>query len=224
MQGKEHHRRVYVWDPLVRIFHWGLVALLGFSWYAGSTGGNMMEYHMWSGYAVLTLVLARIVWGFIGTSYARFRSFLHAPRAILTDLFTMHRRESGVRVVGHTPLGGVNIVLLLACLLIQAGTGLFANDDIFTEGPLYPLIGKDTSDWLTMIHHYNFNVLLVLVGLHVTAVLYHLLHRRENLIVPMVTGYKKVAGTFAVPATPFRPALALAIVAVVAGSVWLLLR
>ncbi|MDX9740440.1 MAG: cytochrome b/b6 domain-containing protein [Gammaproteobacteria bacterium] len=221
---RSNHRRVYVWDPLVRIFHWSLLGLIAFSWYAGTVGGNMMEYHMWSGYTMLTLVLVRIAWGFVGTSYARFTSFLHAPRAIITDLFTLHRRESGVRVIGHTPLGGINIVLLITCLLVQAGTGLFANDDIFTEGPLYGLVGKDTSDWLTMIHHYNFNALLTLAGLHIVAVFYHLLHRRENLIAPMFTGYKKVAGALAAPATPFRPALALALLAIVAGAVWLLVN
>jgi cytochrome b len=216
------HRRIYVWDPLVRVFHWSLLALIGFSWYSGETGGNMMEYHMWSGYAILTLVLVRIVWGFVGTTYARFASFLHHPRAIITDLLTLHRRESAVPAIGHSPLGGVNVILLITCVLIQAGTGLFANDDIFTEGPLYSLVGKDTSDWLTGIHHYNFSVLLTLAGLHVAAVLYHLIRRRENLIAAMFTGYKKVAGIVATPATPFRPARALVLLASVAGAVWLL--
>ena len=212
--------RIYVWDPLVRLFHWSLLVLIAFSWYSAETGGNWMQYHMWSGYAVLTLVLVRIAWGFLGTSYARFGSFVHPPRAVIEDLATLHRRE-GRRHVGHTPLGGVNIVLLLLCLLVQAGTGLFANDDIFTEGPLYRWVGKDTSDWLTMIHHYNFNVLLALIGLHVAAVLYHLVRRRENLIAPMVTGYKKIAGD-AAPATSFRPAIAAALFGAAAAAVYLL--
>lgn len=218
-------RRVHVWDPLVRIFHWALVGLLGFSWYAGSSGGNMMQYHMWSGYTILTLVLVRVVWGFIGTRHARFTDFLHSPRSILADLGSLHRRRSAVHVLGHTPLGGINVVLLLACVLVQAGTGLFANDDIFTEGPLYPLVTKDTSDWLTMVHHLNFNVLLLLAGLHVAAVFYHLLRRRENLIGPMFTGYKKTTeADDSAPVVPFRPLVALALTVVVAGAVWWLVR
>lgn len=229
--GRQHDRdgrqgetngRVYVWDPLVRVFHWSLVLLIAFSWSSAELGGNWMQYHMWSGYAILTLALARVAWGFLGTSYARFGSFIHPPRAVIEDLASLHQRE-GRRYTGHTPLGGLNIILLLACLLVQAGTGLFANDDIFTEGPLYGWVGKDTSDWLTMIHHYSFNLLLLLVALHVAAVLYHLLRRGENLIVPMMTGYKKMAGD-AVPATAFRPAVAAALLGAAAAAVYLLVR
>lgn len=222
MDTREKHAGVYVWDPLVRLFHWSLVILLGFSWFAAETGGNWMQYHMWSGYTILTLVLVRIAWGFLGTSYARFSSVLHPPRAVIEDLRLLPRREAR-RFAGHTPLGGINIVLLLICVLLQAGTGLFANDDIFTEGPLYAWVDKDASDWLTMVHHYNFNVLLLLVGLHVAAVFYHLIRRRENLIVPMVTGLKKTAGD-AAPATVFRPVLATALLGAAASVVYLLVN
>lgn len=220
MDTREKHMDVYIWDPLVRLFHWSLVILVAFSWYSAETGGNWMQYHMWSGYAILTLVLVRVAWGFVGTSYARFGSLLHRPRAVFEDLRSLPLRDAR-RHAGHTPLGGINIALLLICLLIQAGTGLFANDDIFTEGPLYRLVGKDTSDWLTAVHHYNFNALLLLVGLHIAAVFYHLIRRRENLIVPMVTGRKKMAGDIA-PATVFRPALAAALLGAAAFAVYLL--
>lgn len=219
---EQTHTVVHVWDPLVRIFHWTLALLIVLSWYSVDVAEDWMEYHMWSGYAVLTLVLLRIGWGFIGTTYARFGSFLHSPRAIAADLFSLHRRE-GRHFTGHTPLGGINIVLLLLCLLVQAGTGLFANDDVFTEGPLYRWVGKDTSDWLTMIHYYNFNVLLALIGLHIAAVFYHLIRRRENLIAPMLTGRKKIAGN-PVPATKFRPGIAATLFGAAALAVYLLIR
>lgn len=217
------HRPVYVWDPMVRIFHWATVLLLAFSWYAAEAEDDWLEYHMWSGYAILTLLLARLAWGFVGTTYARFGSFLHAPGAVLRDLLTLHWRKGYRVTTGHTPLGGVNVVLLFVCLLVQIGTGLFANDDVFTEGPLYGWVSKNTSDTLTALHHYNFNVLLALVALHVAAVFYHLIHRRENLIAPMITGYKKMAGD-AAPATAFRPLLAAVVLAVAAGLVYLLVR
>lgn len=224
MHGKNGGQRpVYVWDPAVRIFHWATVLLLGFSWYAVEAQDDWLEYHMWAGYAILTLLLARLAWGFVGTTYARFGSFLHSPRAVLRDLLSLHSRRSHRAMAGHTPLGGVNIVLMIVCLLVQIGTGLFANDDVFTEGPLFQLVSKNTSDTLTAIHHLNFNVLLTLVVLHVTAVFYHLVHRRENLIGPMITGYKKMAGDVT-PATAFRPLLATALLALSASLVYLLVR
>ncbi len=220
--GEQTYTVVRVWDPLVRIFHWSLVTLIILSWYSADVAEDWMEYHMWSGYAVLTLLLLRVGWGFFGTTYARFGSFLHSPRVIIAELSSLHRR-SGRHFVGHTPLGGINIVLLLLCLLVQVGTGLFANDDIFTEGPLYRWVGKDTSDWLTAIHYYNFNVLLTLIGLHIAAVFYHLIRRRENLIAPMFTGRKKIAGN-PVPAAKFRPGIAAALFSVATLAVYLLIR
>lgn len=213
---------IYVWDPLVRIFHWSLVGLIAFSWTSATLAGNWMQYHMWSGYAILTLLLVRIAWGFVGTRYARFTSFIHPPSVVIEDLRTLPRRDAR-EFLGHGPLGGINVVLLIACLLVQAGTGLFANDDIFTEGPLYGLVSKDTSDWLTWVHHTNFNVLLVLAGLHIAAVFYHLVRRGQNLIVPMLTGYKKMAGDVA-PADTFRPLRAVVLIAAAAFAVWLLVR
>lgn len=217
-----HTGRVYVWDPLVRVFHWSLVALIVFSWTSATLGGNWMEYHMWSGFAILTLLLVRIAWGFVGTRHARFSSFIHPPSALIEDLRTLPRRDAR-EFVGHGPLGGINIVLLIVCLLVQVGTGLFANDDIFTEGPLYGWVSKDTSDWLTGIHHTNFNVLLALAGLHIAAVFYHLVRRGQNLIGPMLTGYKRVAGDSA-PADGFSPLRAIALVALAAFAVWMLVR
>jgi cytochrome b len=93
--------------------------------------------------------------------------------------------------LGHNPMGAWSIVAMLTAFLVQAGTGLFANDDILTEGPLFHWVSKDTSDWLTRIHHLNQNILIGLVALHLGAIVFYWVVKRENLILPMITGHKE---------------------------------
>jgi len=209
-----------VWDIPVRFFHWMLVLLIAFSWLSGEM--EWMDWHMYSGYAVLTLVLFRILWGFVGSTHARFGDFLYGPGALIAYVRTLPSRTAA-KFAGHNPLGGISVVLVLLCVLIQAGTGLFSNDDILTEGPLYKHVSKELSDWLTTIHKYNFNVLLTLIAVHVSAILYYLLYKSENLIKPMFTGRKHLpAGT--VPATMRSTLLALVLLAACAGGVWALIK
>ena len=215
--------RIKIWDAPVRLFHWLLVALILFSWWSGEEGGNAMQYHMWSGYAILTLVLFRITWGLCGSTTARFSTFVKGPRAVLEYARTLPVRRAGAHA-GHNPLGGWSVVLVLTCALVQAGTGLFANDDIVTEGPLYRLVSKATSDLLTTVHHINFNILLALAGVHIAAVLFYLFYKSENLIKPMVTGYRAgLHGT----GSSIRHAsnwLAILIVALAAVAVYFIVR
>ena len=180
---------VLVWDLPTRIFHWLIVVLVAFSFYTGKTGGTLMQYHEWSGVAILVLVLFRVLWGFWGGAYARFAAFLKGSQAVRRYASSLFGRDYQSHL-GHNPLGGWSIVAMLVSLFVQATSGLFANDDIFTEGPLYAWVSKDTSDWLTGIHHINQNVLLGLVALHLGAIAFHLVVKRENLIAPMVTGRK----------------------------------
>ena len=180
---------VLVWDLPTRIFHWLLVALVAFSFYTGKTGGTLMQYHEWSGVAILVLVFFRVCWGFLGGAHARFTGFLKGPREVWRYATGLFGRDYQPHL-GHNPMGGWSIVAMLAALLVQAGTGLFANDDIFTEGPLYAWVSKETSDWLTGIHHLNQNILLGLVALHLGAIVFHFVVKRENLVTPMLTGRK----------------------------------
>jgi cytochrome b len=216
--------RVRVWDVPVRVVHWALVALIAYSWWSGKEGGMTMTWHMWSGYAILTLVLFRIVWGFVGSTHARFRDFLYAPKAMVAYTRTLTGRRAAV-YAGHNPVGGLSAILMLLSMLVQAATGLFSNDDILTEGPLYRYITKETSDWLTTIHNYNFYVLLTLAAIHIVAVLYYWIYKRENLVVPMVTGYKRLPRELA-PAESRTESLvrALAVLAICAGVVYALVR
>lgn len=181
---------IRVWDLPVRIFHWAIVVLVALAWLTKEIGGNAMTYHMWIGYSILALVVFRLVWGFVGSQHARFSDFLRGPVAVLRYLRGTADGSSSSH--GHNPIGGWSVLALLACLFVQAATGLFANDEIATEGPLAARVGLEWSDWLTTIHRYSFDVLLVLIGLHVAAVMFYLVVKRENLILPMVTGRKRV--------------------------------
>jgi cytochrome b len=131
----------------------------------------------------------RLAWGFAGGRHARFSAFVRGPGAVLRYTRTLLQPDAP-RHLGHNPLGGWSVLAMLLALSVQAVTGLFANDDIFTEGPLYPWVSKATSDWLTHIHKLNQGVILLLVGVHVMAVLFYLIMKHENLIQPMFTGHK----------------------------------
>jgi cytochrome b len=193
-----HTRTIRVWDVPVRAVHWVQVALVATSVVTGFTGGNLLRVHRLSGYAILTLVLFRILWGFAGGYHARFASFLRGPRAVVAFVRGTLAFRRPVHV-GHNPLAGWMALALLASLLVQASTGLFANDDIFFEGPLAGSIAKDLSDRLTSFHKTNALVLLVLVGMHVGAVILHLVVERQNHLTPMITGRKRLPAAVDAP-------------------------
>jgi cytochrome b len=182
-------RPILVWDLPTRLFHWLLVTLVIASFVTGKIGGTWMQYHQWSGYAIIGLLIFRFAWGFVGGRHARFSAFICGPGAVLRYARALLRRDAPHHL-GHNPLGGWSVLAMLTALLVQAATGLFANDDIITEGPLFPWVSKATSDWLTHIHNLNQNAILVLVGVHVMAILFYLIIKHENLIYPMFSGYK----------------------------------
>jgi cytochrome b len=130
-------------------------------------------------------------------------------------------KGSSSRFLGHNPLGGWSVLAMLLALLIQAATGLFANDDIVTEGPLYPWVSKPLSDWLTDIHQLNRYLILVLAAAHVLAVLFYLVAKHENLIKPMITGFKQWHGRDRLP--PNTPLWLAAVIAAVSGCLVYLL-
>lgn len=192
-EGRLDANRVRVWDLPTRLFHWLLVILIVVNFYTGWTGGlREMELHMLSGYGILTLVLFRVGWGFVGTRYARFSDFVRGPRAVLVYFRSMAQPSSRPHL-GHNPAGGWSVLLMLFALAVQASTGLFASDDIFTEGPLADKVSSATSGTLTAIHEITSNIVIALVAIHLVAVFGYLLFKRDNLISPMVTGRKSWA-------------------------------
>jgi cytochrome b len=189
-QPKKGLHRVAVWDAPTRIFHWSLVILVALSFTTGMMGGVMMLYHERSGVAILVLIGFRLIWGFIGGAHARFVGFVQGPRAVAAYMSGLFRSDSKP-YLGHNPLGGWSILAMLGALSLQVGTGLFSNDDILTEGPLFRWVSKETSDLLTQVHLVNQNIVIGLISIHIVAVGFYLIKKHENLVLPMITGYKQ---------------------------------
>lgn len=216
-------KTVNVWDLPTRLFHWTLVGLMILQWWSAENS-DTMDWHLRGGYVVLTLVLFRLIWGFMGSDTARFSDFLRGPGAALAYVKALVRGETPL-YLGHNPMGGWSIVALLTLLLIQTGTGLFANDDILIEGPLYDWVSKSASDWLTTVHKLNFNLLLLVIAVHISAVLFYLLVKRENLIHPMLSGRKHLSPEREGRAPRLvNPWLGLAALLVASVATWLLVR
>lgn len=169
-----------VWDLPVRLFHWLFAALIGFSWW--SAKNHHMDWHIWSGFGVLTLLLFRLFWGFVGSSTARFANFVRGPSAIRDYL------GGRWRGIGHSPLGALSVISMLGVVAAQVGLGLFAEDeDGLYAGPLSTLVGIETSEAARDLHESLFNVILALVALHIAAILYYQL-RGKKLVGAMITG------------------------------------
>jgi len=181
-------RLVQVWDLPVRLFHWVLVALLVGSYVTAQL--DELEWHMRCGECVLALLVFRIVWGLVGSDTAQFARFIRGPRAVWRHFFA-HPAEAAA---GHNPAGGWAVLAMLVVLCAQVATGLFADDDISEQGPFARFVARPTRKLLTGLHHRNFNILLGLVALHVVAIGAYWLVRRENLVWPMLTGRRNLAG------------------------------
>jgi cytochrome b len=170
-----------IWDLPVRLTHWLLAALIAFSWW--SVEYHHTDWHIWSGIAILTLLLFRLMWGFVGSSTARFANFVRGPRHVVRYL------RGDWRGIGHSPLGALSILALFFVTAVQVGLGLFnEDDDGLFAGPLANLVSPDTTDQIRDLHELNFYLLVGLIGLHVAAILYYRLVRGKKLTKPMITG------------------------------------
>lgn len=216
-----------VWDGFVRVFHWSLALLFTISVASGKVGGEWIDWHMRSGYAILALVTFRLLWGFVGGEYARYVSFLSGPVRVVKFAKGL-LGQAHEQVIGHNPVGGWMIILLLLLLATQAVLGLFSNDEIATTGPLARYVSDATSITLMGRHRLIGDILLVLVGVHIAAVLFHLLVKKENLVRAMFSGKKELPPDLARQAQTARRAslpmgyvvLTLAIAAVVVAVNW----
>jgi cytochrome b len=171
---------IRVWDLPTRLFHWLLVVCVLGAFVCAQIGGNAMVWHGRFGLAVVGLLVFRLVWGFVGSTYARFFQFVRGPKEILAYLRGEWHGE------GHNPLGALSVLGLLGTLLLLVATGLFANDDIAFEGPLYALVGKDLSDRVVGIHRLLEPVIILLVLAHLSAIVYYVRFKKETLIMPML--------------------------------------
>ncbi len=190
---------VRIWDLPTRLFHWALAACVVMVIVSAHAGGSAMTWHMRFGYVIFTLLAFRLVWGFAGGRWSRFASFAYAPAAIWRYLRSAGRPLEHSDV-GHTPLGAWSVFALLGVLVLQVATGLVADDEIASSGPLFKYASSATS--LAASHwHANFGqwIIVGLSILHVAAISFYGLKRRQNLVAPMWNGDKLLA--IDVPAT-----------------------
>jgi cytochrome b len=176
-----------VWDLPLRLCHWGLALAVAAAFASHYAGTAAFAWHVRAGCAVLALVAFRVAWGFVGTRHARFASFVRGPRATLAELRALGAPPGAPRA-GHTVLGGWMALTLLGALLVQALTGLVANDGVLDSGPLAAYLSRRLGDRLSGWHEAVSSLLLVLVALHVAAALGYRLLRHDDRIGPLVTG------------------------------------
>jgi cytochrome b len=183
-----------VWDLPTRLFHWALLLAVAASVVTGKfdsvLGPSTLEWHKRSGLAVLGLLLFRLGWGFAGGTHARFANFLRGPRAVI-DYAKGLASGTAPEAAGHNPLGGWSVVAMLAALAVQAGAGLFlVQEDYGFEGPLAHFASRALSDRLGSIHKANFWFIAVLVAMHVAAIAFYAVAKRQDLVGAMVSGRK----------------------------------
>ncbi|QEW08057.1 cytochrome b/b6 domain-containing protein [Nitrincola iocasae] len=181
---------VKVWDWSLRVFHWSLPVLLFLLWFSATQSENFdaIEHHMLLAQILLGLMIYRIIWGFIGTPAARFSRFITGPRSWRGYAMSIIRRQP-LAYMGHNPLGGLMVLVLLGALSFQLLTGLFTDDDILFSGPLASTASQDTVSWMSSWHRRFFDWILILIGVHLLAIVFYKL-LGEGLVKAMFTGRK----------------------------------
>jgi cytochrome b len=182
-----------VWDPVTRLWHWFLALIVITNWGFGEfMSFDTIEWHFYLGYSLLGLLAFRILWGFFGPQPVCWKSLLPAPGDVVAYLRgVLHREPSGTP--GHNPIGSLSVFALLIALMGQGVSGLFIeSDDFFESGPLVAYVSEAVVNRMTWIHHLSAKVLLVLVILHLAAIVFYRIWKRENLVKPMINGWKWV--------------------------------
>ncbi len=185
--------RVKIWDPVTRLWHWALAIAVVLGWSFGKfMSFSTIQWHFYFGYTILGLLIFRYLWGFLGPTPVRYRAFIPNPKRTFANLKKFGKREpSGAP--GHTPLGSLSVIAMVLLLTAQASAGLFiVSDDYFESAPLAYLVSDAVTNRLTWWHHLLSKFILGVVGLHVAAIFYYWIWKKENLIKPMITGWKWV--------------------------------
>ena len=181
---------IRIWDLPTRLFHWSLVMCVVGLVISANIGGNAMTWHFRLGYAVLTLLLFRVVWGLVGGRWSRFTSFLYSPTTLFIYLRGRGQLEHGV---GHSPTGALSVFALLALLLMQVGSGLISDDEIAFAGPLVSLVASKTSALATSYHKdIGKWLIMALIALHLVAILFYKFVKKTDLVAPMLHGDKEL--------------------------------
>ena len=182
-----------VWGPVIRIWHWLLVVSVISGWLLGEFRNfSIMQWHIYAGYCTGILLIVRIALGLMGPPEVRFSALVVRP-AVLMDYVSRVLRPVPSGVPGHNPLGALSVIAMLILLAVQVSTGLFAEDDgLFYEGPLSSLVSESTVQTVNSVHLLVSEMILIVVMLHISAILFYLIWKKENLIIAMITGWKKV--------------------------------
>jgi cytochrome b len=178
---------IRVWDLPIRLFHWLLVFCIAGSLISVNLGGNAIEWHAYFGYSILTLLIFRLIWGFVGSKHARFSSFFPTRAAIFNYL-----RRKSPRFLGHNPIGALSVFALLLALSIQAITGLFVDDEISFQGPLAKHVSNSLVSFFSKIHEGNQVIIYTLITIHIAAIWFYKKYKGEDLIKPMLYGDKEI--------------------------------
>jgi cytochrome b len=180
--------QVRVWDLPTRVFHWSLALLVVALVVTGNLGGNAMVWHFRCGYAVLSLLLFRLMWGFVGGYWSTWRQLSCTPSAVRHFFSTQHR---SARYVGHNPLGSLSVIALLSLLLLQVTTGMFSDDEIANAGPLTVWVSESSVSMATHWHKGLGKILvLLLISIHLVAIAWYFFKKKENLSRAMLQGDK----------------------------------
>ena len=178
---------IRVWDLPIRLFHWLLVACIIGSLVSIHLFDSAVELHAYFGYCILTLLVFRVIWGFVGSRHARFASFVPNRQSILNYL-----QGKSPRFLGHNPIGALSVFALLFVLSVQVATGLFVDDEIAFQGPLAKYVPSAIVSFLSEIHEGNQVIIYTLIAIHIAAIWYYKKFKGENLIKPMITGDKEI--------------------------------
>lgn len=185
-------KNIPVWDLPTRLFHWLLVAGIVAQYVTAEWLDNAMQWHFYVGYGVLGLIIFRVIWGVVGPRYARFAHFLRGPGAVVSYVRQLPHRNTQ-HAAGHNPLGGWFVMLMLLLVLTQAISGLFMTDDVFLDGPYRHTVSDSVLDVMSFLHHQGFNALVAIIALHVGAIIFYAVYKKQNLTRTMVSGKAPVS-------------------------------
>ena len=199
-----------IWDIPTRLFHWLLVFSITAQWVTAEWLEDAMQWHFYIGYFTLGLIVFRLIWGLLGTRYAKFSQFVSSPVKTAHYAKTLFKPDSN-RHAGHNPLGGWMVLIMLALLLMQAISGLFMTDDVFLDAPYYSAVSEDIASLMSRLHHQGFTIIQGLIVLHIAAIAFYALFKKQSLVPAMLHG-KKETEEPAIPHSKWLLALAVAIV------------
>lgn len=179
-------KKTLIWDLPLRFFHWALVTLVVTAWVSVEIMDDL-DLHFLTGYGILALMLFRITWGIWGTYHARFKHFVCSPKKVKAYL----KGDTSFYRGGHNPLGALSVILLLSVVTAQAISGLFSDDEYYYFGPFNSYVSSSVASLMSEFHHLNFDIILVAVALHLFAIAFYEVVKKERLIKPMFIGYKR---------------------------------